>query len=560
MAFDGFVLNAVISELKTNLIGGKIQKVYQPSSDEILLNIYASSLSYALILNISSNFYSVHLSTSKKDNPLVAPNFCMLLRKHIMGFKITNIDMIKSERIFMLELSGNDETYNPITKKLIVELMGKYSNILLLDNENTIIDSLKHFSISLGANRNVMPRALYELPTSNKIDISEYEDLKNNLDNSTLSNFFTEHFVGLSKTLVNYTIQDLKLDDILTTDNYIKLSNYFVNLKNACENRQVECITFENDYTLKISNSSKPLQVNMFLDDYYFKKENDEQFLSYRNQLLQFILGRLKRISKKLSAIDIKLKECEDLEKYKLYGELITSFLYQITDEHSTTISLPNYYDNNNIINIPLDISISPAENAKKYFKKYHKLKNAFSIVQEQKIDLEKEINYLESIVYELQSAENIKDLDEIYDEIEVSFSNSQKQKNKKQPKHKKTKKLSGSAEPILYNIENFKVLVGKNNKQNDKLTFKIANKEDIWFHVKDIHGSHVILVTDGKTPSQDIINKCAAITAYYSKAKESSNVPVDYTLIKYVKKPSNSKSGMVVYTNQKTVNVKPSI
>ena len=440
--------------------------------------------------------------------------------------------------------------------------MGKHSNIMLLDNNNVIIDALKHFSTSDGAYRNILPHTQYVLPASNKINISDYKSLENKLTEfNSLSSFFVENFTGISKTFIVNAINLLNINDTVTLDNYNAIAKYILELKGEIANNNVEAIDFENDYTLQICKSSKePLQVNFFLDDYYNSKEKQEQFLSYRNYLLQFISAKLKRISKKLSTIDDKLKECQNLDKYQLYGELITSFLYQMPKEHISHIELENYYNNNELIDIPLDIAISPADNAKKYFKKYHKLKNTFVIVQEQKAELENEINYLESIVYEIQASKNINDLDEIYDEIEDAFSFSQKQNGKKANKKKKSKRAKETVTPIVYNIDGFKVLVGKNNKQNDELTFKVANKEDIWFHIKDFHGSHVILVTNNLVPPQETINKCASIAAYYSKAMQSSNAQVDYTLVKYVKKPKSANHGMVIYTNQKTVIVKPSI
>lgn len=557
MAFDGFVLNAVVSELNC-LVGGKIQKVYEPNSNEILLSIYANGLQYALAMNVSSNFYSIYLTTTKKENPLVAPNFCMLLRKYLINFKIAKITTMGLERIVIIELTGNDENHTPVTRKLIVELMGKHSNILLLSEENKIIDSLKHFSIQTGANRDISPRYTYIFPTSTKIDIHDYSTLENSLsEETTLSNFFTNHFIGVSKTLVKHAILHLKIQDVLTLENFHLLATYLLNLLDSIHQNQISCILFENDYTLAKCNKQENLQVNFFLDDYYYQKMQEEQFLSYRNQLLNFILAKLKKIAKKLTTIDDKLKECDHLEDYQLYGELITSYLYQISDKHISHITLANYYNNNEPITIPLDITLSPSDNAKKYFKKYHKLKNTFVVVQEQKVELEKEINYLESIVYEVQAAETTNELDGIYEEIQDAFSLSQKTVNKKQLK-KKSKKNNKLSEPMPYQIQGFKVLVGKNNKQNDELTFKLANKEDLWFHVKDLHGSHVVLITDGKVPSQEIINQCASLAAFYSKGAQSSNIPVDYTLVKYVKKPSKAKPGMVIYTNQKTVNVQP--
>lgn len=557
MAFDGFVLNATIAELNC-LIGGKIQKVYEPNNNEILLSIYANGLQYALSINVSSNFYSIYLTTTKKENPLIAPNFCMLLRKYLMNFKIANISTIGFERIVIIELSGNDENHIPITRKLVVELMGKHSNVLLLNEETKIIDSLKHFSVQNGATRNISPRYTYTFPTSTKIDIHDYLMLEKSLPKEeTLSNFFANQFTGVSKTLIKYAIVHLKIEDYLSLENFHLLATHLLSLITNITQNQVKCTLFENDYTLTKCEKSQNLQVNFFLDDYYHQKMQEEQFLSYRNQLLNFILAKLKKISKKLATIDNKLKECEHLEDYQLYGELIASYLYQISNKHVSHITLENYYDNNQPIDIPLDITLSPSDNAKKYFKKYHKLKNTYTVVQGQKIEVEKEINYLESIVYEIQASQTIQELDAIYEEIQEAFSLSQKVSNKKQFK-KKLKKDSKLSKPLQYEIQGFKVLIGKNNRQNDELTFKLANKDDLWFHVKDLHGSHVILITNGKIPSQEIINQCASLAAYYSKGSQSSNIPVDYTLIKYVKKPSKAKPGMVIYTNQKTVNVQP--
>lgn len=571
MAFDGLVLKAVVSELDC-LIGGKIQKIYEPTENEILLGIYSNGLQYALSINLSSNCYSVHLTTSKKENPLVAPNFCMLLRKHLMGYKISNIETFNLERILIIELTGKDDNNEITTKKLVVELMGKYSNILLLNNNNIIIDSLKHFFVDSGSSRNIMPKYSYSFPVSNKMDIKNYKDLENKFNDNGLIDFFANNFTGISKISIESAISciiqnspnvDSKLSkDILDNETYTILAEYFLKLLNDIENNAVKCIEFkDNNYALVSDYDISHLQINLFLDDYYFKKQEKEQFLSYRNTILNFIMAKLKKISKKLNEINDKLIECADMEKYKLYGELITSYLYQIPKKRLSHIELLNYYDENKLIDIPLDISIYPVDNAKKYFKKYNKLKATSSFVQVQKLELEKEIDYLESIVYEIESAETIKDVDEIYEEVKILFNNkSNKNKKKNKPKIAKSTSKVPLQTFISYQIENFKVLVGKNNRQNDELTFKIAKKEDIWFHVKDTHGSHVILMTNGQIPSQEIINKCAAIAAFYSKATYSSNVSVDYTFVKYVKKPKQVKPGMVIYTNQKTVNVQPKI
>lgn len=548
MAFDGLVLKAVTKEL-TCLIGGKIQKIYEPDENEVLLSIYCNGLQYALSINISSNLYSVYLTTNKKVNPLIAPNFCMLLRKHLINYRINNIKTLGLERILIIELNGKDENNNIITKKLVVELMGKYSNILLLNSNDIIIDSFKHFSINNGSNRDIMPKFKYFLPTSDKIDIINFKNFKNIPKDSNLVDFFSSHFTGISKSSVKQIITESGVPACI--ENYSLIANSLLKLIDNIESSHVKCIDFEKkDYVLTSCNDKESLQVNMYLDDFYKNKQEKEQFLTYRNTMLNFIMAKLKKITKKLSTIDERLKECSQMETYKLYGELITNYLYQIPKQRLSHIELLNYYDNK-MIDIPLDVSILPVENAKKYFKKYNKLKNASSIVKEQKVELEKEINYLESIVYEIEISTCIEDIDLIYEEIKSSFSNNKKQKLK-------VKENTNTYAPISYSIDGFKVLIGRNNKQNDELTFKIANSNDIWFHVKDFHGSHVILFTNGEAPSQGIINKCAALAAFYSKATNSSNVPVDYTFVKNVKKYKNAKPGMVIYTSQETVNVQP--
>lgn len=441
--------------------------------------------------------------------------------------------------------------------------MGKYSNILLLNENNIIIDSFKHFNIANGANRNIMPRYEYFFPNSSKIDINYFKKLENNLNTTSLVDFFANNFIGISKTSVKQILEQKNIVD--DCKNYNIVANYLKQLITDIENQHVLCCNFgDKDYAL-ISNNlqfdttlANQLPVNAFLDNYYNNKQKKEQFITYRNTILNFIMAKLKKISKKLTSIDEKLEECSEMDKYKLYGELITSYLYQIPKEHLSHIELLNYYTNT-FVDIPLDISIYPNENAKKYFKNYNKLKATNEVLQVQKKEIEKEINYIESIVYEIEASTCVEDIDLIYEEIKSSFT-TKSQKKSKLKQNRSNIKHNSNCTPITYEIEGFKILVGKNNKNNDELTFKIANKNDIWFHVKDFHGSHVILVTNGSMPSQETINTCAAIAAFHSKAANSSNVPVDYTLVKNVKKLKNSKPGMVTYTSPKTVNVQPKI
>ncbi len=598
MAFDGFTLKAVVQELNSCLINGKITKVYQPTPEEIILGVYSNGGNYALACNISSLFYSLHLTTKSKPNPLSAPNFCMLLRKHLIGFRIKSISMIDLERLAIIELEGYNELNDLVTLKLIIELMGKHSNIILVNYNNIIIDSLKHFNTFSGSYRNILPGSSYQLPvfdrlsipriysdfeshsvtTMEKLDLNLemqsnlsniYNDLIENKQELSLSSLFLDGFSGTSKSLLNYYISKLNITDECNFDNFKILLFNLVQLFKSIKSNMICCLDLGQDYIISKSDINSPCNVNFFLDDYYFEKENQEQFSQYRNSLLSFILKKLKKISKKLDAVNSKIQECSKIDEYKLYGELITSNLYKISENHTDNIILENYYNENKPIVIPLDISISPADNAKKYFKKYNKLKNTINIVTEQKEELEKEIDYLESIVYELQVAKSTSELNHIYQEMEDANLFSRRTQSKQGSKAFKVKsksignknynKSQGKFSDFLsFKVEDFTVLVGKNNHENDYLSLKVAKPDDIWFHVKDMQGSHVILVLGQKEPSQEVINKVASITAYYSKARQSSNVPVDYTFAKYIKKPAKAKPGMVIYTNQKTVNVQP--
>ncbi|NLC87361.1 MAG: fibronectin/fibrinogen-binding protein [Clostridiaceae bacterium] len=563
MAFDGIVLKNVISELNTCLIGGKINKIYEPNKNEIILGIYSNGKNYGLLCNISSNAYRMHLTTNSKPNPMNAPNFCMLLRKHLIGFKIKSISSPSLERIASIELEGFNELNDLLTKTLVIELMGKHSNIILLNENNIIIDSIRHLDMSSGSLRDILPAREYAFPTSDKKNFISISG------NSFIDNIIKEDFIksisdvytGFSNTFVNEITKSLNISNKdLNNDNISLIYNKITYILNHLGTNNISCYKIsDKDYTISAIPSDTFLQTNFFLDDFYFTKEQNDSILTYKNNLLRLVLIALKKISKKICNINLKLKECEDMDKYRIYGELITSNLYHIdANINKENITLSNYYDNNNSISIPLDSTISISYNAKKFFKKYHKLKNTLEIVSEQKIQAEKELDYLESIVYELENATSISELDEIYAEICENgiFKVNEKSNIKKNKINKR--KINDEYEPIIYTVDGFSLYVGKNNKQNDYITTKLGKNEDYWFHTKDIRGSHCLLKCNGKQVKEHTLIACAQIAAFHSKAKLSSNVPVDYCFIKNVKKPSNSKPGMVIYTNNKTLNVNP--
>ena len=563
MAFDGFVTNSIVTELNQFLIDGKINKVFEPNKNEIILGIYNHGINYALNISINSDNYRINLTTTSKPNPINAPGFCMLLRKHLIGGKIKKIYMPGLERIVIIELECYNELNDLIVKKLVIELMGKHSNIILLSENNTIIDSLRHLDSSTNSIRDILPAHPYNFPEINKNNFlslknfDEFYEIVSNL--SALDSGISSEFTGISKLFIQSIENELNISNEVTKENLQKIYDYLIK---SLVYENVFLKNYNKDYSLTLEKpevDSSIAYLNFFIDDYYSQKEKNNEFYSYRNSILKLVDGTLKKITKKLSNINNKLKECDGKDTYKLYGEILTANLYKYTEFDSDYVELENYYTNE-LIKIPVNKYVSPSINAKNYYKKYNKLKNALEIVNKQKAETIQELNYIESILYSLENAKDVVDVDEIYTEIkENDLFFSKKFTNAKSSKTKNTnKKANTEYTPIEYKIEGYTFLVGKNNKQNDYLSTKVLKNNDIWFHVKEITSSHGILLTNNTKPSIDIIIRCAQIVAYYSKARQSSNVPVDYAFGQYVKKPSNSKPGMVIYTHNSTINVQP--
>ena len=593
MAFDGIVTKAVVSELNTCLINGKINKIFEPNKNEILLGIYSGGKNYCLNISIDSVNYRINLTTNSKPNPQNVLNFCMVLRKHLTGGTIKKIYSTGLERIVFIDVDVYNELNDLITKTLVVELMGKHSNVILLNSEHIVIDSLRHLNKFDNSNRDIFPGSKYLNIESDKKDFLAvktfdefYRDVSINNENlpSTLSKVYN----GFGKKNISYLLETLNIPTAVSTNDLKKVYSYLKDLFASMPDNVVlkEYPSDKKDYFAYIS-TNDGLSVNFFLDDFYTSKEQAEQFKQYRDTVLKLVLNHVGKIKERISTIDSKIADCTNAEKYRLYGELITSNLYRIPDYPQSEVTLENYYDNNNLITIPLDEKFSPSKNAKNFFKKYRKLQNTIAIVEKQKELAEAELSYLDSIVYELENVSTIEDIDNIYSEIcdnlifgknantvnNHVYNSHDKIANSKNSKS--NKQSSSSNMPEKRDIDGYTVYIGKNNKQNDYLTCRLAQNSDIWFHTKDIHGSHVVLKVDSN-PNASHVNsenpgisntfsvpdavlyKCASVAAYYSKARMSQNVPVDYTLIKYVKKPNGAKPGMVIYTNNKTIYANP--
>lgn len=586
MAFDGIIIKKISTELK-NMIGFKIDKVYEPDKNTVTLGLYGKSSNLSLLMCISSNNCRLHLTSHQQKNPTMAPNFCMLLRKYLIGLKIKNIYTVDLERIVFIDLENNENPNKPIYRKLIIELMGKHSNIILTDSNDIIIDSMRHTSTLENSNRDIYPTARYIFPEANKYSFLELKDFDDfyskiepelieyitqnslNIESLSISNFMLDKIIsntfnGISLSFIQNILKELEIGDISKKN----LELIFNKINEILSSSSLDVFITENknDYYLYTSNImyKNKFNLNLKIDDFYFEKENSELFKNYRNSILHLILATLKKYEKRLTNIDNKLSECNDMDKYRLYGELITSNLYHIPNKNLNSIEVENYYDNNNKITIPLDKKYLPSYNAKRYFKKYNKLKNALTIVNTQKEETIRDIDYIESVVYELDNSTSIQDIEVIYEEISENslFADKLKSKSKsKKSSNKKAKPMTknklSSFNPLKYVIDEYTVLVGRNNKENDYLTCKFANKNDIWFHTKDIHGSHVILKTNpNEIVPDDILLEVAKLAAKHSKAKNSSHVPVDFCKVAFVKKPSGSKPGYVIYSNNKTLYV----
>lgn len=566
MAFDGIVTQAITHELKNDLIGGKIDKIHQPDKNTILLGIYSNSIHYALNICIDAHNCRINLTTNSKENPLVAPNFCMLLRKHLISGKISTIEMYGLERLVKINIETINEFNEIEIKSLIIELMGKHSNIILINDKNIIIDSLRHIWATDTIYRDILPSRTYSLPTSEKLDYTKISDIYSifqdnlNLSVEEFSKLFANTFNGFSLSFIKSALEKCNITTI-NKENLLKLQKYINNILTFPNNLYFTEVYKNNklsDFTLSLGNNVtvEKFYLNKFIDNFYFSRETEETFNNCKNNALKLATDSQKKLLNRLNSINTKLKDCEERDKYRLYGELITSNLYKLTNTHTDYIELENYYDNNNLIKIPLNKKYSPNINAKHYFKKYNKLKNALQIVSVQKAETENELNYIDSIIFEIELASSTKEIQEILDEISENLIKNKVSQKKKNTKNSKKKKQEKQYSPLHFNIDNFDVYVGKNNKENDWLTFTFANKNDIWLHTKDIQGSHVILKNSGQNVSDDTLVKCAKLAVEHSKAKLSSNVPVDYCKVQYVKKPNGAKPGMVIFTNNKTISV----
>ena len=553
MAFDGIVTKSIISDLKNKLIGAKVNKILQPSKTEVLLSLYNKN-NFTLDLCIHPDYYRICLTTISKPNPTNALNFCMLLRKYLTSSTITNIESVDLDRIIFIDFEGSNELKDTVSYRLVIELMGRRSNIIFLNDKNFIIDSLKHI---ITQDREILPAREYIIPESSKksfMNLKSFNDfysIVSEIPYEEISEHISNLFTGFTQLFISNILEELGIDPYTHDVNDLEeIYNYIQNIISNLGTSNLSLKSVGKDFVVDFSQSD--IGINEYIDNYYVKKELQNTFQSAKSELLKLVSASLKKSSKKLENINQKLKTCIDMDKYKLYGELLTANLYRFKDNQAQPkVVLENYYNNNEPIEINLDSTISYSKNAEKFFKKYNKLKNTLNIVSIQKKETELELEYIESILFSISTSENIEDIEEIHNEFAENVITS-KYNFKSFQKVNSDKNLINNLNKI--DIGGFDAYIGKNNKQNDYLTFHLADKSDIWFHAQGFHGAHVILKTNGKSPSDDILFKCAQLAKQNCKASLEKNISVDYTYIKFVKRHPNGKTGMVNYTNYKTI------
>ncbi len=575
MAFDGFVTHKIANELNTVLKDGKIDKIYQPEKDEITLLVRTREGIFRVLLSASSSHPRIHLTEVQRENPATAPLFCMILRKHLSGGKITSVMQTGFDRIIRINIQCYTEMGDLTEKSIIIEIMGKHSNIIFIQNDNKIIDCIKHIDFTTSAIRQVLPGLLYELPPAqDKTDplSIDKEKLSSHIQDASfdtpLDRFLLSEFVGMSPLMAREIVfTKTGSISVLTGDidphEFAEHTISFIKL--IIESPSSGCVVFDSaeDKPLafsctRLSQYSGMSELKFYpslskaVEAFFFTRAMRDRLSQKSAATLKLVTNNLDRCNKKIALHSETIKKAEDREKYKIYGELLTANLYRITPG-SASVTIENYYSKSlDSINIPLKPELSPSKNAQRYYKLYNKAKAAEEHSKKQLQEAKAEKEYLESVLDSIMRATSYTDLSDIREELsEQGYIATPRTK-------RKTKGIK--SKPLEFiSSDGYTILVGKNNKQNDELTIRAAYSTDMWLHAKNIPGSHVIIRTNGtgEVPDRTLV-EAAGIAAYYSKAQNATGIPVDYTLVKNIRKPNGAKPGFVIYETNYTVFVTP--
>lgn len=559
MAFDGITISNIIKELNDTLLGGRIYKIAQPEIDELLLTIKVNGGQKRLFISAGASLPLIYLTDNNKPSPLTAPSFCMLLRKHLQNARIIGIVQPGLERIIQIEMEHLNELGDLCSKKLIVEIMGKHSNIIFINDDNIIIDSIKHISGMVSSVREVLPGRSYFIPETQEKQnplATDRETFIRTIHEKTMPVYKAIYgtYTGISPVLSQEICFRAGLDGDYSTaslgeEHLSRLSDAFFAIMEAVKDGIFHPnIVYERSAPIEFASLTLTMyenderrdfdSISALLEQYYAQKNAATRIRQKSVDLRKIVQTALERNAKKYDLQIKQMKDTERRDKYKVYGELLNTYGYNV-ESGAKSMTAPNYYTDEEIT-IPLDPTLTASENAKKYFDKYNKLKRTYEALSELTLEVKAEIEHLESISASLDIALAEEDLIQIKEELIESGYIRRKGG---------AKKAKITSRPFHYiSSDGYHIYVGKNNYQNEELTFKFASGNDWWFHAKGIPGSHVLVKSGGEELPDRTFEEAAKLAAYYSKAKEQEKTEIDYTEKKNVKKPNGAKPGFVIY------------
>ncbi len=577
MPFDSITTTCVAQELDALLTEGRIDKIYMPDSYDIIMHVRAKGQNRKLLLSCNASFPRVYLTETTRENPMTPPNFCMLLRKFLSGGKILSVRQYDLERIIEFAVEVRSELGDIVVKKLVVELLGKYSNILLVHENGKIADCIRHVDDTITSMRLVLPGLPYELPPKMEkqhpfsCDKTQFfQIIARSTFGKAIDKILLETILGLSPLLsreIAYRAlgrTDLTLAELTNNQIYdvaAELTHFFEQVKSCTFSpvllydgtKPVDFAPFPITQYESLYRVQHVAQLCESLDSFYLERERHNKMITLSRDMAKTVNNLIQRCRKKMHLQEQSVQDAEKRENDKLYGDLITANIYQISSG-DRVLHVQNFYEADlPEVEIKLDPTLTPSQNAQKYYARYNKLKSTAENAAQQLEKSAADLEYLESVATAIAQCESTSDLREIKAELTAGGYLKNRQK---QSKRKEKDTVSMPAE--YTSSDGFTILVGKNNKQNDFLTLKIARGNDIWFHTKNIPGSHTVIISEGQEIPETTILEAAALAAYHSKARASSNVPVDYTQIRNVKKPGGAKPGMVIYVKNKTLFVSP--
>lgn len=557
MAFDGFFTHAVVHELDQTLATGRVAKVNQPYPAELIMTIRAHRHNYSLLLSANPTYPRIQITQIAYQNPAVPSNFAMTMRKYLEGAILESIEQVDNDRIIKMNFKTRDELGDQQRLVLVIEIMARHSNVSLVNEKNhKIIDTIKHVGSDQNRVRLLLPGATFVMPPKQDkvnpyLPNQIYTDLvRKDLDENELAKQLQARYQGLGRQSAQELARELQASSDLPTTYHTFLKQFEnpdpVIYDDNNGKRQFAAFLPSN---IKEEQLTHYDTLSVMLDAFYAQKAERDRSKELAGQVLKVLHNELKKDRRKVKKLKQQLEDAAKADYYRIRGEILTTYLGKLT-AGMTEITLPNFYDDNKPLKIKLDPELSPSRNAQKYFTKYDKLKTSVDYVKEQLKLANDEINYLANIESQIDLASPA-DIQEI--RLELQQQGYIKQKRQKS---KKRRKVRVSKPEEFHTSNGTTVLVGKNNLQNDRLSFKIANKNDIWLHVKDIPGSHVII--RDSDPDEQTLLEAAQLAAYFSKGRNSDNVPVDYLPAKRLHKPNGAKPGFVTFTGQKTLYVTP--